>query len=301
VLIKHLYSYFLIGTAVGLSGIFGSLTQAAVPLFCELKCTPAPVIAPKMVPLSSEKSTLTPSEKPPVSKAIPVNQHRVVINIPSRTLTVFNGDHSLANYPVGVGKPGYPTPLGNYQVIRKIKNPAWENPYLPKGKMVVPPGKLSPLGTRWIGFKEDKQGEYGIHGTDRPQSVGKFSSHGCVRMRIPDAEKVFDQVQIGTPVQVTYERVKLTQSKNQLYLTLYPDAFKRDTLTVGKLTQRVKAQFPSVLLDTGKLQGLLLNPPTTPVAIGTIPVAPVVNRMPQLPAGLQPEFLSEHFTVEDVK
>jgi len=133
----------------------------------------------------------------------PLALRHIVINTATRTLTLYEGDHALAHYPVGVGRPGFATPAGHFQVIRMIENPGWENPYQPvKTRVKVGPGSDNPLGTRWIGFLWDGKGEYGIHGTNMPASVGKYSSHGCVRMYVKDAEALYSQIEMGTPVDV---------------------------------------------------------------------------------------------------
>jgi lipoprotein-anchoring transpeptidase ErfK/SrfK len=61
----------------------------------------------------------------------------------------------------------------------------------------VPPGPGNPLGTRWMGISAPA---VGIHGTPNAASIGYSASHGCVRMRIPDAEWLFQHVAVGTPV-----------------------------------------------------------------------------------------------------
>jgi L,D-transpeptidase ErfK/SrfK len=63
----------------------------------------------------------------------------------------------------------------------------------------VPPGPSNPLGTRWMGISSPG---VGIHGTDAPASIGYSASHGCVRMQVPDAEWLFDHVDIGTTVHI---------------------------------------------------------------------------------------------------
>jgi L,D-transpeptidase ErfK/SrfK len=131
----------------------------------------------------------------------PVFDSRIVIHVPSRTLLLYYGDVVVKTYPVGVGRADFPTPEGQFRVINKVEDPGWENPFKHSSrKNRVKPGSSSPLGTRWIGFLEANGGEYGIHGTNAPHSVGKFSSHGCVRMYIRDAEALFNQVAVGTPV-----------------------------------------------------------------------------------------------------
>jgi lipoprotein-anchoring transpeptidase ErfK/SrfK len=79
------------------------------------------------------------------------------------------------------------------------RNPWWRPPDSPwaKGLKPIPPGPGNPLGTRWMGL--DAAG-VGMHGTPDAASIGYSASHGCIRMRIPDAEWLFGHVQIGTPV-----------------------------------------------------------------------------------------------------
>jgi len=64
----------------------------------------------------------------------------------------------------------------------------------------IPPGPSNPLGVRWIGFAHGPGWTVGIHGTPMPNLLGRAVSHGCVRMRNADVIRVYDRVQIGTPV-----------------------------------------------------------------------------------------------------
>ena len=66
-----------------------------------------------------------------------------------------------------------------------------------RGKKPIPPGPGNPLGTRWMGTTAPL---VGIHGTPDAASIGYSASHGCIRMRVPDAEALFNEVDIGTPV-----------------------------------------------------------------------------------------------------
>ena len=59
------------------------------------------------------------------------------------------------------------------------------------------PGPGNPLGTRWMGISAPN---VGIHGTPDAASIGYSASHGCIRMRIPEAEWLFDHVEVGTQV-----------------------------------------------------------------------------------------------------
>lgn len=213
------------------------------------------------------------STVPAASTAVPDKsaERHVVINIPSRTLWVYSGDRIIRYFPVGVGRVGYMTPLGKFSVIRKVLDPGWENPYLPTGKVRLAPGEDNPLGTRWMGFYQKEGGEYGLHGTDNPGSVGKFSSHGCVRMKVPDAEALFDMVDVGTPVEVVYEPVLIRRQDDNIRVIVYADRFKRGMPGVEQVKADILKQYPSAQLNLDKLKAALQMPTERPVDVGTIP------------------------------
>jgi hypothetical protein len=194
----------------------------------------------------------------------------IVINVPERTLSLMDENfRPIKRYPVGLGRPQYPTPLGDFTVLRKVQNPAWENPYLAPGAVRVAAGLNNPLGTRWIGFKQDPKGEYGIHGTPSTKSVGQYSSHGCVRMHIKDAEDVFSRVPNGAAVVVNYDRIRLTTQGNQIALSLWPDVYKRGVPAMALVMQHVYSQYPGSVIDESKLKQALASPLTKPVVVAT--------------------------------
>ena len=123
----------------------------------------------------------------------------VVIYRGSNELHLYKGVHPWRTLGVATGQAIYPTPLGDWHVVDKQRNPWWRPPdsAWAKGLEPVPPGPGNPLGTRWMGISAPG---VGIHGTNSPTSIGYSASHGCIRMRIPDAEWLFDHVRIGTPV-----------------------------------------------------------------------------------------------------
>ena len=89
-----------------------------------------------------------------------------------------------------------------WHIVTMQANPWWipPNSAWAEGEKPVPPGPGNPLGTRWMGL--DAAG-VGLHGTPDAASIGYSASHGCIRMRIPDAEWLFTQVSVGTPVYIT--------------------------------------------------------------------------------------------------
>ena len=120
-----------------------------------------------------------------------------------RLYYVLDGGRAL-RFPVGVGKAGM-TWTGNARVEGKFVRPAWaapasirrENPRLPR---VIPGGSPNnPMGAAALTLRG---GEYAIHGTNRPELIGGFVSHGCIRMYNADIRELYRLVDVGTPVVV---------------------------------------------------------------------------------------------------
>lgn len=122
------------------------------------------------------------------------DRRRIVVNIPERRLALVEDGHVVRIFPVAVGAASSPSPTGTYELVERLPNPTWYHP----GK-VVPPGKDNPLGTRWLGLS--RKG-YGIHGTNRPRSIGRPVSHGCIRMRNSDVEQLYSLVALGDTVEL---------------------------------------------------------------------------------------------------
>jgi len=123
----------------------------------------------------------------------------VVILRGSNRLLFFDKAKYVRWFGVATGRAEYPTPLGTFEIASLQRNPWWYPPPSPwaKDSEPVPPGPGNPLGTRWMGLSEPY---VGIHGTPDAASIGYSASHGCIRMRIPDAEWLFQHVKVGTPV-----------------------------------------------------------------------------------------------------
>ena len=123
----------------------------------------------------------------------------IVIYRGSNELHLYRGSKPWRTFGVATGQAIYPTPTGDWHVVDMQRNPWWRPPdsAWAKGLKPIPPGPGNPFGTRWMGL--DASG-VGMHGTPDSASIGYSASHGCIRMRIPDAEWLFDHVRIGTPV-----------------------------------------------------------------------------------------------------
>ena len=125
----------------------------------------------------------------------------IVIQRGSNRLFLYMGMRFFRRFDVATGQSSYPTPLGRYEIAVMWRDPWWypPNSAWAKGLTPVPPGPSNPLGTRWMGLTAPG---VGIHGTPNPASIGYSASHGCIRMRIPEAEWLFQHVEIGAPVYI---------------------------------------------------------------------------------------------------
>lgn len=182
-----------------------------------------------------EGTTLTINNRKIVPKII---QNGIVINIPDRTLYYFK-DGKLFDIPVGVGLPyeennmKWHTAMGTFKIKRKRKNPTWNVPSSIQKEMelkgkpvekVVPPGPDNPLGR--YALDTTIQGIL-IHETNKPRSVYRYLSHGCLRVLPEHMEKLFEMVEVGTPGEIIYEPVKLAVDNNRVFLEVRTDMYRK--------------------------------------------------------------------------
>ncbi len=145
---------------------------------------------PIQLPLQVVKPTVTPD----------TIGHSIVIRRGTNALYLYTGTRFVRRFEVATGRSSYPTPLGHFAIVIKERDPWWYPPpgsAWAAGEKPVPPGPGNPLGTRWMGLSAP---DVGIHGTPDAASIGYSASHGCIRMRISEAEWLFDHVEVGTQV-----------------------------------------------------------------------------------------------------
>ncbi|VBB06822.1 Hypothetical protein LUCI_2059 [Lucifera butyrica] len=123
----------------------------------------------------------------------PTGKVHIIIKIPARTLEVYNDNNLYKVYKIAVGKSNTPTPIGEWKVVWKDYN--WG----------------SGFGTRWMGLNVP-WGIYGIHGTNNPWSIGRYASHGCIRMRNKDVEELFEWIPVGTSVRIEGKKTKVLRT-----------------------------------------------------------------------------------------
>lgn len=109
------------------------------------------------------------------------SQLLIWVELDRKRLTVYENGAAISAFPIASGAGDTPSPIGVFRVVSR---------FLPD---------MSGFGTRFLGLNVP-WGSYGIHGTNRPESIGRNASHGCVRLRVEDAEKLYVMIPTGTRV-----------------------------------------------------------------------------------------------------
>ena len=182
-----------------------------------------------------------------------VPKRGVILNIATKRLfyypEVAEGElQKVLTFPIGIGRVGWETPLGDTTVVAKAKDPTWWVPASVRQEhaelgdplpSVVPPGPDNPLGTRVL--KLDMPG-YLIHGTNQPYGVGMRVSHGCVRLYPENIEFLYTLVDIGEVVTIMNEPYQIGRVDGQLYFEAHPPLEDDEVPAVERLTRLLDAQ-----------------------------------------------------------
>jgi lipoprotein-anchoring transpeptidase ErfK/SrfK len=127
----------------------------------------------------------------------------IVVNRSQFRLRLFKELKPAQTYGIAVGQVGLETPAGQYTIANKAVNPAWHVPNSAwagklAGKVIPGDDPTNPIKARWLGIFDG----VGIHGTSDDASIGHNASHGCIRMHIPDVERLYDEVPVGSAVYI---------------------------------------------------------------------------------------------------
>jgi len=176
----------------------------------------------------------------------------IVINLSEMRLYYFAKRKracTVWTFPIGIGKEGNYTPVGNFKVIEKIERPSWhvpesirkEKPLLPK---VFPPGKDNPLGSHALRLSSNG---ILIHGTNKPYGVGRRVSHGCIRLYPEDIPKLYRLVPNGSKVTIIRQPVKIGIVNKKIYIEVHKDEYlKTDHLNEAVQLLRKKNLLKSI-------------------------------------------------------
>ena len=126
----------------------------------------------------------------------------IVVHLDTNTLDLYDGFRVTKTWDVATAKPGWITPAGEWTIYRKAVNPTWYNPALDSWgaglPAVVPGGPGNPMGTRALYITAP--GLIRIHGNGQTDTVGRYVSHGCIRMINEQIEELYELVPVGTKV-----------------------------------------------------------------------------------------------------
>jgi L,D-transpeptidase ErfK/SrfK len=160
----------------------------------------------------------------------------IVINVPEMRLYYYPKPEAgrpriVVTHPISIGREDWTTPHGVTKVVSKIKDPVWVPPESIKREHlrdwgeklpnVVPAGPDNPMGQ--FALKLGISGYY-IHGTDEEkiEGIGMRVTHGCIRMFPKDIASLFSEVNVGTPVRIVNQPIKVGRLNGALYLEAHP-------------------------------------------------------------------------------
>jgi L,D-transpeptidase ErfK/SrfK len=168
----------------------------------------------------------------------------IVINIPQRMLFVFRDGRLDVAYPVGLGRPSWPTFTGAFTVERVEPDPIWDVPRSIQEEMrrsgepvrtQVPAGPDNPLGAFWVGLSRPG---FGIHGTNAPASIFHFQTHGCIRLHPDDINDLAGRATAGMAGRTIYEPVLFAVTAGNVVLVeVHQDIYRR----AGDLRRHARA------------------------------------------------------------
>lgn len=192
--------------------------------------------------------------------------HGLVINLPELRLYHFAQGEFKRHYSLAVGRRTWQTPVGDFEIINKARNPTWLVPpsiqreMAANGKPVltrVPPGPKNPLGSYWMATSAPG---VGIHATPRPWTVGNYVSHGCIRMLAEDIAELFEQVEIGTPVKIVYKPYKIAVTpERRIYLEVHPDIYRKGMDPIAGVENLIKGYHLDSLVDWEKVYRVIME------------------------------------------
>lgn len=218
--------------------------------------------------------------------------YRVIVNIPERVLRVYSvpgpiDDLTPAQYqfPIAVGLRAYPTPVMTTYISGRARRPAWHAPRKSwagehAGRTVPFDSSANPFRARnsrggvegyFVSLQADDLSDgIGFHSTSHSRSIGKLASHGCIRMKLEDVRKLFNELPDGTPVEIAYDIFRAERdSQGGFAVRAFQDIYRR-------LTDEQKA---TALLERKRQHGIPLSAPV----IGQVDPGVLEERTLQLP------------------
>lgn len=170
------------------------------PVWAQEPPAPQPIQSAPPAAGAVPATTAVPDSRP--APAPQGSAREIVLQLSKRTISLRENGKVISSWPVAIGDPRTPTPVGRFTVQNKVINPQYQS--TKSGKINAKVGPNAPLGDRWLGFQQSGLNQYGIHGTPAAWSWTVTSraavTNGCVRMLHEHVRKLFDLVDVGSPV-----------------------------------------------------------------------------------------------------
>ena len=178
----------------------------------------------------------------------------IVVNVPELRVYYFQpgsrpGTTSVLTFPVAIGRDDFKSPRGKFRVVGKTIDPTWIVPERIRQEHIreqrdarhsVPGGAAdNPLGRYRL---ELDRSLYRIHGTSKPWGIGMQVTHGCVQLYPEDIEHLFPLVPVGTPVEFTYQPVKVGRRQGKTYVEVHEDIYGTNRNPLDSALQAARAQ-----------------------------------------------------------
>jgi L,D-transpeptidase ErfK/SrfK len=185
----------------------------------------------------------------------------IVLNVAQRMLFVLVDGELVRAFPVAIGKPDWPTPVGRFSVLTKEIDPIWDVPVSIQREMArerrpglttVPPGPDNPLGNRWLALSASG---IGIHGTNQSSSIYRFTTHGCIRLHPDDMQELFDLVDVGAVVVITYQPIMLARyGDGTVFLEVHRDPYRQSGTLEAQVFDLLRTAGLEALADSPTLR-----------------------------------------------
>lgn len=228
----------------------------------------------------------------------------VVVNLATLRLFYFpkreEGEPQVVvTHPIGIGREGWRTPLGQMRIIQKTENPTWTPPAsirrerAQRGEQlpgVVAAGPDNPLGAHAMRLSRP---QYLLHGTNKPFGIGMRVSHGCIQLYPEDIARLFAEVPIGTKVTVVNQPYLVGSRAGELYLEAHAPLAEDEKRLKGSLKPMEKAieaetADGSDIVDWDKARAVALEArgfpvPISPGSPGLEDIVARARRVPRIP------------------
>jgi L,D-transpeptidase ErfK/SrfK len=206
----------------------------------------------------------------------------LVVNIPEMRLYYYLpgsasevGKPTVISYPVGLGRDEWRTPLAEFRVRGKTKNPVWVLPETVKAERIAEKGFAeqsipgghpdNPLGRHRI---ELTLGAYAIHGTNKNWGVGMQVSHGCIRLYPEDVAALFPLVSAGTKGRFDYKPVKVGVREGRVLAEVHEDIYGLTPWLWSEALEAVRAAGLDGRVDFAKLRAVVEAATGIPTDVG---------------------------------